>query len=215
MMDAGEIVSGLVEGAAKGAAAGSVVPGLGTALGAMGGVVLTLAPEIGQWLFGANAAPVVAAVRDSVAKVTGSAEPETQVAVLADPDKAAALRVELARIAFERAEAVAQASQAALVARLADVTGARATTVALAQSGSEIAWGAPVVSVVVLLTFGGVVAMTLLRAMPPGAETVLNVLLGTLGAMATSVVGYWVGSSAGSARKDARLASLARRPGVG
>ena len=214
-MDVGEIVSGAVVGAAKGAAAGSVVPGLGTALGAMGGVVLTLAPEIGQWLFGTNAAPVIAAVRDSVAKVTGSAEPETQVAVLSDPDKATTLRVELARIAAERSEAVSQASRAALIAGLADVAGARATTVALAQSGSEIAWGTPVVSVVVLLTFGGVVAMTLLRTMPPGAETVLNVLLGTLGAMATSVVSYWVGSSAGSARKDARLASMARHPAAG
>jgi membrane protein DedA with SNARE-associated domain len=51
--------------------------------------------------------------------------------------------------------------------------------------------------------------------LPPGSAkstyTVLNVLLGTLGAMATSVVGYWVGSSAGSARKDARLATLADR----
>lgn len=215
MMDVGGIASGLVEGAARGAAAGSVMPGLGTALGAVGGVVLTLAPEIGQWLFGANAAPVVAAVRDSVAKITGSVEPETQVAVLSDPDKAAALRVELARIAAERAEAMAQASQASLVAVLADVAGARSTTVALAQSGSEIAWGAPVVSVVVLLTFGGVVLMTLLRTMPPGAETVLNVLLGTLGAMATSVVSYWVGSSAGSARKDARLASMAQHSATG
>lgn len=55
----------------------------------------------------------------------------------------------------------------------------------------------------------------LLILMPPGSAkstyTRLNVLMGTLGAMATSVVSYWVGSSAGSARKDARLASLADR----
>jgi len=43
-------------------------------------------------------------------------------------------------------------------------------------------------------------------AVQEGLYAVLNVLLGTLGAMATNVVGYWVGSSAGSARKDARLA---------
>ena len=42
--------------------------------------------------------------------------------------------------------------------------------------------------------------------MQEGLYAVLNVLLGTLAAMATNVVGYWVGSSAGSARKDARLA---------
>jgi len=55
----------------------------------------------------------------------------------------------------------------------------------------------------------------LMLLLPPGSAkstyAVLNVLLGTLGAMATSVVSYWVGSSAGSARKDARLASLAER----
>lgn len=211
-MDMGEVVAG----AAKGAAVGSVVPGIGTALGAVGGVVLTMAPEIGRWLFGPDAAPAVSAVQAAVGAVTGSTDPEQQVAALGDPDKAAALRVELARIAAEREAAAAEAGQTALVARLADVAGARTTTVQLAQVGSSIAWGAPVVSVVVLLTFGGVVAMTLVRAMPPGAEAVLNVLLGTLGAMATSVVSYWVGSSAGSARKDARLASLADRlPGPG
>ena len=55
----------------------------------------------------------------------------------------------------------------------------------------------------------------LLLLLPPGSAkstyAVLNVLMGTLGAMATSVVSYWVGSSAGSARKDARLASLQDR----
>ncbi len=73
-----------------------------------------------------------------------------------------------------------------------------------------LAWGAPIVSVVVLLTFGGVVSLTMLNTIPAGSEAVLNVLLGTLAAMATNVVGYWVGSSAGSARKDERLAEVAR-----
>jgi len=48
--------------------------------------------------------------------------------------------------------------------------------------------------------------------MPPGSAkstyAVLNVLLGTLGAMATSVVAYWVGSSVKSVRKDDRLARM-------
>jgi hypothetical protein len=35
-------------------------------------------------------------------------------------------------------------------------------------------------------------------------------LLGTLAAMATSVVSYWVGSSAGSARKEEQLAQNVR-----
>jgi len=204
-------VGRLAVDAAKGAAAGSVVPGIGTALGAVGGIVLDLAPEVGRWLFGADASPVVAAVQAAVSIVTGTDDPTQQASVLADPDKAGALRIELMRIASERAAAAAASAQAALSSQLADLANARAMTVQLSGQGSAIAWGAPVVSIVVLLTFGTVVAIALTRAMPPGAEPVLNVLLGTLGAMATSVVGYWVGSSAGSARKDARLASIADR----
>lgn len=52
----------------------------------------------------------------------------------------------------------------------------------------------------------------LMLLMPPGSAkstyAVLNVLLGTLGAMATSVVAYWVGSSVKSVRKDDRLARM-------
>lgn len=204
-------ISKIAFDAAKGAAAGSVVPGIGTALGAVGGVVLDLAPEVGRWLFGAGAESTISAVQSAVGAVTGTQDPAAQTAALADPEKAAALRVELAQIAAEREAAAGQADQAALVSQLSDVAGARATTVQLAQAGSSMAWGAPAVSVLVMLTFGGVVSIALTQAMPAGSETILNVLLGTLGAMATNVVGYWVGSSAGSARKDARLASLADR----
>ena len=207
MMDLTQVV----EDAGKGAAAGSVVPGIGTALGAVGGVVLDLAPEVGRWLFGADAAPTVTAVKAAVEAATGSSEPMTQAEALADPEKASALRVELARIAAERAASAATTAHAALVAHLDDVANARTTTVQLAAAGSGVAWGAPTVSVVVLLTFTGVMAIALTRSIPSNAEPVLNVLLGTLSAMATSVVSYWVGSSAGSARKDARLASLVDR----
>ncbi len=201
----------VAEDAVKGAAAGSVVPGVGTALGAVGGIVLDLAPEVGRWLFGSNAAPVLSAVQSAVTAVTGTPETAAQAVALADPEKAAALRVELAKIAAEQESAAAAAAAAALAAQLTDVANARALTVQLAQSGSRIAWGAPVVSVVVLVTFGITMIMALTRSLPAGAEPVLNVLMGTLGAMATSVVGYWVGSSAGSDRKDEHLVSLANR----
>jgi hypothetical protein len=201
----------LAEDAAKGAAAGSVVPGVGTALGAVGGIVLDLAPEVGRWLFGSDAAPVVSAVQSAVTAVTGTSATAAQAIALADPDKAAALRLELARIVAGQEAAGAAAAQAAFASQLSDVANARATTIQLAQSGSRIAWGAPVVSVVVLITFGIVMTLALTRTLPGSAEPVLNVLMGTLGAMATSVVGYWVGSSAGSDRKDEHLVNLATR----
>lgn len=173
-------------------------------LGAVGGAVLNLAPEIGRWLFGAGSAPVLAAVQSALGAVTGSSDPARQADALADPDKASALRIVLARIAAEQAEVALAQQQASLLAGLVPKKGP-------AQPGSSVAYGAPLVSIVVLLTFAMVVAVALTRSMPQGAEPVLNVLLGTLGAMATSVVGYWVGSSAGSARKEERLANLAER----
>ncbi len=177
-----------------------------TALGAVGGIALDLAPELGRWLFGPDAAPVAAAVQGAVQAATGTADPAAQVAALADPALAARLRLGLAGIAAARADAAEADAEARLASRLADVAHARATAVQLAQTGGPMAWGAPVTSLVVLATFGTVMGLVLLRAVPSGSETVLNVLLGTLAAMATNVVGYWVGSSAGSARKDARLA---------
>ena len=210
-------LSNMMEDAARGAAAGSVFPGVGTALGAVGGIVLDLAPEVGRWLFGPEAATTVSAVHAAVSTVTGSPDPDIQAASLADPGKAAALRVELARIASERAAAAATSDHAALVAQLGDVANARATTVQLARDGSSIAWGAPTVSVVVLLTFAGVMGVALTHTMPAGAEPVLNVLIGSLGAMTTSVVSYWVGSSAGFCperrkAREPRRAELTAQP---
>lgn len=194
--------------AAKGAAAGSIVPGIGTALGAAGGLALDLAPELGQWLFGPQADSTVKAVQAAVATVTGATDAAAQVSALANPETAGQLRLQLANIAADRAATAAKATQDALVAQLADVANARSVTLGLVQSHSPMAWGAAVVSIIVLITFGSVMAMALFRSLPSNAEPILNVLLGTLGAMATSVVSYWVGSSAGSARKDARLAKL-------
>lgn len=194
--------------ALKGAAAGSAMPGVGTALGAAGGVALDLAPELGQWLFGPHSDATVKAVKDAVETVTGATDVASQVSALANPEVAGQLRLSLASIAADRAAASAKAAQDALVAQLADVANARSATLGLAQSGSPMAWGAAVVSVIVLITFGTVMGLALFRSLPPNAEPILNVLLGTLGAMSTSVVSYWVGSSAGSARKDARLAKI-------
>jgi hypothetical protein len=56
--------------------------------------------------------------------------------------------------------------------------------------------------------------LALTRALPAGSETILNMLLGTLAAMATAVVSYWVGSSAGSAQKTDLLFKSTPSPPV-
>lgn len=79
---------------------------------------------------------------------------------------------------------------------------------------------AAIVSVIVLLLFGGALALMLTRVLPVGNDTMLNIMVGSLGTMATGVVYYWTGSTAGSANKDrtiARNAELlaAAQPPVG
>ena len=176
-------------------------------MGALIPLALTMAPEIAKWLFGATAEKTTAAVTQAVQAVTGTADADVATALLQkDPAVAAQLRVQLAQIAADQDKAswTANLEQAAAVFK--DTADARAQTVALATQKSAIAWAAPSISAIVLLTFGFVMALVLLRGMPTGSETAANLMLGTLAAMASSVVSYWVGSSAGSARKDDRLA---------
>lgn len=186
-------------------------------------LAIQIAPTIARWLFGEGSAQVVQQVTSVVASVTGVMDPHTETGIAAveavlqgKPELAVQIQAQLAQIAAaqeieaDRAAEVARRAELDLiVAQIADADNARKQTIALAQSGSIIALGAPIVSSLVLVTFATVMSLALTRSLPQGSETILNMLLGTLAAMATSVVSYWVGSSAGSARKDERIARLA------
>jgi Kef-type K+ transport system membrane component KefB len=63
-----------------------------------------------------------------------------------------------------------------------------------------------VVSILIVCGFVATVCMILTHAMPTGNEGVAHELLGALSSMATMVASYWMGSSAGGARKDRMLA---------
>lgn len=208
-MDLGRMARDAAAGAARGAAVGSVVPGVGTALGAATGAVLKLAPELGKWLFGPGAGDTIDAVRDAVEAATGTADPAGQVQAMADPAVESKLRLDLAQIAADRETARDVATQNRMDALLADVADARRQTVALAASGSRIAWGAPVVSLVA--TAGFLAAFAALVFAPvvqdAGRAAMVNIMVGALAGGYTGVLGYWLGSSAGSARKDSVIAN--------
>jgi hypothetical protein len=186
-------------------------------------LAIQIAPAIAKWLFDSSSEKVVQQVSDVVAEVTGVVAPHTEEGVAAvetilqgKPELAMQIQVQLAKISAEQeaeadraAEAARKSDLDALLAQIADTDGARRQTIALAQAGSKIAYGAPIVSALVLMTFAVVMTLAFTRSLPAGSETILNMLLGSLAAMATSVVSYWVGSSAGSARKDAHLVQLA------
>lgn len=172
-------------------------------------IALTLLPELAKWMFGSKGEETAKVVAGVVATVTGTDDPAAAAAVLADPAKAASLRVQLAQIVAQ-AEAAAEAAKLeTFKAALADTANARAQTVSLASSGSRIAWGAPIISLVLVVGF--FLAFTLLLLgkpqSDPGTAAMLNILVGSLAAGFASTVGYWLGSSAGSARKDDLLAA--------
>jgi len=98
-----------------------------------------------------------------------------------------------------------------VLAQLADVTSARTQTVELAKAGSAIAWGAPIISVIVPAGFFGMLYLVLTKEIPDGSPRLADIMLGWLGAAFSAVVGYWVGSSAGSAQKTSLVEALARR----
>jgi uncharacterized BrkB/YihY/UPF0761 family membrane protein len=115
------------------------------------------------------------------------------------------------KMAVMQAEADARRQEFdTLQAQLADVQNARNQTVKLAEAGSVIAWGAPIISILITVGFFAMLYVVIRQEIPESSQTLANIMLGSLGTSFTAVVGYWVGSSAGSAQKTNALEKLAR-----
>jgi hypothetical protein len=155
------------------------------------------APMLASVFLGPEAGPLVGALITKLAGAFGvDATPEAvQTAITTDPD------------AGTKVQAV-EAQHADIVeAYLADVANARAANVQLVQTGSAIAWAAPVVSMIAIVGFLTIAAylsvvgdmnvrITILAAMIAGWTTVLN---------------FYLGSSKGSADSSAEVRSMLRQ----
>jgi len=115
---------------------------------------------------------------------------------------------------ISEAEVEMQSEVEKLKATLADIQSARSTTVELAKVQSNIAWGAPVVSVVIVFGFFTVMSMLFVVKvdLQPNSVGLLNVLFGALIPAFGQVCNYWLGSSAGSSDKTATIAAMANKP---
>lgn len=185
-------------------------------------LVAQLAPGLVDWLFGSKAASATTAVVRAVQATTGAdattadGMAAVQTVLASKPDVALQLQAELLTIraqlqaeADRAAESQRAADLAEMRAAIEDTASARAQTVALAQSHSPVAYGAAVVSIVVLLMFAIMAVLVATRALPGDNNTLVTGILVSLQTMAAGVVSYWTGSSIGSVRKDATLAHLA------
>lgn len=176
-------------------------------------LALQLLPTLGRWLGGSDGEAVASTVGQAVQAVTGTSDPAAaEAALAANPELRVQLTTRLAEIDAAREAARDQALLETLRAGLADTANARATMIQAVQAGSSIAWAPVVISVLVLVAFAVVVGLAMSRAMPPGSETILTMLLGSLSTMSGAVVQYWVGSSSGSADKTRLLAQASTPP---
>jgi len=165
-------------------------------------LILDLAPTVAGWIMGDKTGKAVAQVSDIAKKVIGTDNPDDIAKAIAQ-DPNLALQFKTALIAAEGQERQRQHDE--VMAQIADISSARNQTIELAKAGSPLAWGAALISVLVLVTFGCVLYFVLTKQIPEGQNEVAMYMLGTLSTMAAGVVSYWVGSSQGSTQKTALL----------
>ena len=165
-------------------------------------LLLGIAPTVASWILGDKTGGAVEKVPGIARQILGTDDCSgIEAAIARDPNLA--LRFKTALIQAE-ADARRQEHEE-ILARLADVQSARNQTVSLAQAKSPIAWGAVVVSVIVLIGFAAMLWLVIREEVPANQRDMVTLLLGTLAGMASSVVAYWVGSSSGSAQKNAAM----------
>lgn len=182
-------------------------------------LILSAVPQLAGLLFGPKGGDVASKVAGVVADVTGAppsagdAGAATAAALQADPQKMAALTQRLSELHLEMQKEVdAESNQAradfleGLKIAAADTASARA----MAVSGKgPMAWGAPVISIVVMLLFAakelGVdqyFAHAIGVTLPTNGDSQL------LYAAVTLTLGFWLGSSNGSQMKNAHIEQL-------
>jgi lysozyme family protein len=180
------------------------------------GLAATYLPDLIRLIAGDKAGTVAAAVSKTVTDVTNTVDPAAALKTLqTDAAAASELRARLAQIALDaqkaqnaEADSTRQAELALLQATLGDTKDARGGMVALAEAHSDIAWGAPAVSLVVTVGFFAILGLLVFysRAIAAGADAtvtqILNISVGTLATGFATVVNFWLGSSQGSRSKD-------------
>ena len=167
-----------------------------------GWLLLGVAPTVASWILGDRTGAAVEKVTGIARDILGTDDPSgIEAAIARDPN--AALQFKTALI---QAEADARRLEhEAILAQIRDVQSAREQTVRLAEAKSPIAYGAVLVSAIVLVGFAVMLWLVIREEVPANQRDMVNLLLGTLAGMASSVVAYWVGSSNGSMQKNAAL----------
>jgi lysozyme family protein len=180
------------------------------------GIAMGLAPDIIKLIAGDKTGQLADQFGKAVADTVGTTNAgEAQTKLAANPAAEAALRQKLAELALDATKAQnADAGQRAQEA-LNNTQNARSGLQALATTNSTIAWTAPTISYLVIGGFFAFlfVLVWLYWGKPVDNQNnfivqIINIAVGALTAAFATVVNFWLGSSAGSRKKDDANLSL-------
>ena len=180
------------------------------------GIAMGLAPDIIKLIAGDTTGQLADQVGKAITDAVGTTNAgEAQTKLAANPAAQVALRQKLAELAIEATKAQnADAGQRAQEA-LANTQSARSGLQALATTNSTIAWTAPTISYLVIGGFFAFlfVLVWLYWGKPVDNQNnfivqIINIAVGALTAAFATVVNFWLGSSAGSRKKDDANLSL-------
>lgn len=163
------------------------------ALAALIPLITTIAPHLIPMLATPAVGTILSQAADAAMKVFGTKD-ANQIQLMIEQDKNK----------LEEYKAELEAQTAETVAQMQDLQSARNQTIQLAQAGSYIAWGAPIVSIIIVFGFFTMMAVVFFNKIDPN-----NLLIGAMIAAFAAVYQYWLGSSPGSKSKDNLIAQMA------
>jgi hypothetical protein len=154
------------------------------------------APMVAGWIAGPKAQDNAQKVIDIAERVMpGTPQDQLAEAFKADPAKA-----------LEFQKAAAEQHTAMMNAVLADIQDSRKTMVSLANVGSPLAWGAAIVSALVIAANGAMGYFIFTGKIPPENKELAMLYAGSLLAALGGCIAFWTGSSMGSMQKTNLLA---------
>jgi len=180
------------------------------------GIAAGLVPDIIKLIAGDKTGQLADQVGKAVADAVGTTDAgEAQTKLAANPAAEAALRQKLAELALDAMQAQSADAGARAQEALNDTQSARSGLQALATTNSTIAWTAPTISYLVIGGFFAFlfVLVWLYWGKPVDNQNnfivqIINIAVGALTAAFATVVNFWLGSSAGSRKKDDANLSL-------
>ena len=176
------------------------------------GIAVGVLPDIIKLIAGDRTGQLADQVGKVVSDTLGTSNPaDAQTKLATDAAAKAALQQKLAEVALEATKTQNAEFDQQRQDAFSNTQGARSGLEALARTNSTIAWTAPTIS---FLVIGGFFAFLFVlvwlywgKPVDPNNQNnfivqIINIAVGALTAAFATVVNFWLGSSAGSQKKD-------------